>query len=38
VCSLPERHVTFNNLREVFTLPGIDWRTTTFYGIFHAQW
>uniref|UniRef100_A0A8C7NDJ3 Sema domain-containing protein n=1 Tax=Oncorhynchus mykiss TaxID=8022 RepID=A0A8C7NDJ3_ONCMY len=38
VCSLPERHVTFNNLRAVFTLPGTDWRTTTFYGIFHAQW
>uniref|UniRef100_A0A3P8XLK6 Sema domain-containing protein n=1 Tax=Esox lucius TaxID=8010 RepID=A0A3P8XLK6_ESOLU len=38
VCSLPERHVTFNNLRAVFTLPGPDWRTTTFYGIFHAQW
>uniref|UniRef100_A0A8C6TLD2 Sema domain-containing protein n=1 Tax=Neogobius melanostomus TaxID=47308 RepID=A0A8C6TLD2_9GOBI len=37
-CSLPERHVSFNNLRAVFTLPGQDWRTTTFYGIFHAQW
>ncbi|KAJ8263444.1 hypothetical protein COCON_G00159010 [Conger conger] len=38
VCSLPERHVTFNNLRAVFTLPGPDWRSTAFYGIFHAQW
>uniref|UniRef100_A0A3Q3WVZ6 Semaphorin-4C n=1 Tax=Mola mola TaxID=94237 RepID=A0A3Q3WVZ6_MOLML len=37
-CSLPERHVSFNNLRAVFTLPGQDWRGTTFYGIFHAQW
>ncbi|XP_014822898.1 PREDICTED: semaphorin-4C [Poecilia mexicana] len=37
-CSLPERHVSFNNLRAVFTLPGPDWRGTTFYGIFHAQW
>ncbi|XP_074493346.1 semaphorin-4C [Sebastes fasciatus] len=37
-CSLPERHVYFNNLRAVFTLPGQDWRGTTFYGIFHAQW
>ncbi|XP_049907522.1 semaphorin-4C [Epinephelus moara] len=37
-CSLPERHVYFNNLRAVFTLPGPDWRGTTFYGIFHAQW
>ncbi|XP_034027012.1 semaphorin-4C isoform X2 [Thalassophryne amazonica] len=37
-CSLPERHVAFNNLRAVFTLPGQDWRGTTFYGIFHAQW
>uniref|UniRef100_A0A3P8VGH1 Sema domain-containing protein n=1 Tax=Cynoglossus semilaevis TaxID=244447 RepID=A0A3P8VGH1_CYNSE len=37
-CSLPERHVSFNNLRAVFTLPGQDWRATTFYGIFHAQW
>ncbi|KAG9334368.1 hypothetical protein JZ751_008187 [Albula glossodonta] len=38
VCSLPERHVTFNNLRAVFTLPGPDWRSTSFFGIFHAQW
>ncbi|XP_030647333.1 semaphorin-4C [Chanos chanos] len=38
ICSLPERHITFNNLRAVFTLPGADWRTTTFYGLFHAQW
>ncbi|KAJ8415412.1 hypothetical protein AAFF_G00423920 [Aldrovandia affinis] len=38
VCSLPERHVTFNNLRAVFTLPGPDWRSTAFFGIFHAQW
>ncbi|KPP68862.1 semaphorin-4C-like [Scleropages formosus] len=38
VCSLPERHVSFNNLRAVFTLPEADWRTTAFYGIFHAQW
>ncbi|KAG7480947.1 hypothetical protein MATL_G00061650 [Megalops atlanticus] len=38
VCSLPERHVTFNNLRAVFTLPGPEWRSTTFFGIFHAQW
>lgn len=37
-CSLPERHVAFNNLRAVFTLPGQDWRGTAFYGIFHAQW
>uniref|UniRef100_A0AAQ5YSH6 Sema domain-containing protein n=1 Tax=Amphiprion ocellaris TaxID=80972 RepID=A0AAQ5YSH6_AMPOC len=37
-CSLPERHVSFNNLRAVFTLLGQDWRGTTFYGIFHAQW
>ena len=37
-CSLPERHVSFNNLRAVYTLPGQDWRGTTFYGIFHAQW
>uniref|UniRef100_A0A7N8Y4V3 Sema domain-containing protein n=1 Tax=Mastacembelus armatus TaxID=205130 RepID=A0A7N8Y4V3_9TELE len=37
-CSLPERHISFNNLRAVFTLPGQDWRGTTFYGIFHAQW
>lgn len=37
-CSLPERHVSFNNLRAVFTLPGQDWRGTTFFGIFHAQW
>lgn len=37
-CSLSERHVSFNNLRAVFTLPGPDWRGTTFYGIFHAQW
>ncbi|KAK2837665.1 hypothetical protein Q5P01_014877 [Channa striata] len=37
-CSIPERHVSFNNLRAVFTLPGQDWRGTTFYGIFHAQW
>ncbi|MEQ2241055.1 Semaphorin-4C [Ilyodon furcidens] len=37
-CSLPERHVSFNNLRAVFTLPGQDWRGTTFYSIFHAQW
>ncbi|TNM90030.1 hypothetical protein fugu_004264, partial [Takifugu bimaculatus] len=37
-CSLSERHVSFNNLRAVFTLPGQDWRGTTFYGIFHAQW
>ncbi|KAF3696135.1 Semaphorin-4C M-Sema F Semaphorin-C-like 1 [Channa argus] len=37
-CSIPERHVAFNNLRAVFTLPGQDWRGTTFYGIFHAQW
>ncbi|TWW60745.1 Semaphorin-4C M-Sema F [Takifugu flavidus] len=36
-CSLSERHVSFNNLRAVFTLPGQDWRGTTFYGIFHAQ-
>ncbi|KAA8592954.1 hypothetical protein FQN60_018409 [Etheostoma spectabile] len=37
-CSLPERHVSFNNLRAVFTLPGQDWRGTSFFGIFHAQW
>lgn len=37
-CSLPERHVSFNNLRAVFTLPGPDWRGTAFFGIFHAQW
>ncbi|XP_077457962.1 semaphorin-4C [Stigmatopora argus] len=37
-CSLPERHVSFNNLRAVFTLPGQDWKGTTFFGIFHAQW
>uniref|UniRef100_A0A8C1YFZ2 Sema domain-containing protein n=1 Tax=Cyprinus carpio TaxID=7962 RepID=A0A8C1YFZ2_CYPCA len=38
MCSFPERHITFNNLRAVFTLPGADWRSTSFYGIFHAQW
>uniref|UniRef100_A0A8C1KW87 Semaphorin-4C n=1 Tax=Cyprinus carpio TaxID=7962 RepID=A0A8C1KW87_CYPCA len=38
MCSFPERHITFNNLRAVFTLPGTDWRSTSFYGIFHAQW
>uniref|UniRef100_A0A672S6K1 Sema domain-containing protein n=1 Tax=Sinocyclocheilus grahami TaxID=75366 RepID=A0A672S6K1_SINGR len=38
MCSFPERHITFNNLRAVFTLPGADWRSTNFYGIFHAQW
>ncbi|TRY91211.1 hypothetical protein DNTS_018841 [Danionella cerebrum] len=38
MCSFPERHITFNNLRAVFTLPGADWRGTSFYGIFHAQW
>uniref|UniRef100_A0A669DJW8 Sema domain-containing protein n=1 Tax=Oreochromis niloticus TaxID=8128 RepID=A0A669DJW8_ORENI len=32
-CSLPERHVYFNNLRAVFTLPGQDWRGTTFYAV-----
>ncbi|TKS77961.1 Semaphorin-4C M-Sema F [Collichthys lucidus] len=34
----PERHISFNNLRAVFTLQGPDWRGTTFFGIFHAQW
>ncbi|XP_076854033.1 semaphorin-4C [Brachyhypopomus gauderio] len=38
VCSIPERHITFNNLQAVFTLPGSDWRGATFYGVFHAQW
>lgn len=38
MCSFPERHITFNNLRAVFTLPGADWKSTSFYGIFHAQW
>ncbi|XP_077571532.1 semaphorin-4C-like [Stigmatopora nigra] len=37
-CSLPERHVSFNNLRAVFTLQGQDWKGTAFFGIFHAQW
>ncbi|CAL8346473.1 unnamed protein product [Lota lota] len=38
VCSLPERHVAFNNLRATFTLPGQEWGSTIFFGIFHAQW
>uniref|UniRef100_A0A673N2S4 Semaphorin-4C-like n=1 Tax=Sinocyclocheilus rhinocerous TaxID=307959 RepID=A0A673N2S4_9TELE len=38
MCSFPERHITFNNLRAVFTLPGTDWKSTSFYSIFHAQW
>ncbi|XP_062399079.1 semaphorin-4C [Sardina pilchardus] len=38
VCSLRDRHVTFNKLRAVFTLPGLDWRGTSFFGLFHAQW
>uniref|UniRef100_A0A8B9I1Z4 Sema domain-containing protein n=1 Tax=Astyanax mexicanus TaxID=7994 RepID=A0A8B9I1Z4_ASTMX len=38
VCSIPERHITFNNLRAVFTLPSPDWKNTVFYGVFHAQW
>ncbi|XP_072565072.1 semaphorin-4C [Paramormyrops kingsleyae] len=38
MCSLPERHVTFNNLRTVYTVSQPDWRNTAFYGIFHAQW
>ncbi|XP_015197371.2 semaphorin-4C isoform X2 [Lepisosteus oculatus] len=38
VCSLPERHVTFNTLRAVYTLTAADWRNTAFYAIFHAQW
>lgn len=38
VCSIPERHITFNNLRAVFTLPSADWKNTVFYGVFHAQW
>ncbi|MCJ8747120.1 hypothetical protein PDJAM_G00149770 [Pangasius djambal] len=38
VCSLPERHITFNHLQAVFTMQGADWRNTVFYGVFHAQW
>ncbi|KAB5528739.1 hypothetical protein PHYPO_G00143650 [Pangasianodon hypophthalmus] len=38
VCSLPERHITFNHLQAVFTMQGADWRSTVFYGVFHAQW
>uniref|UniRef100_A0AAY4BG90 Sema domain-containing protein n=1 Tax=Denticeps clupeoides TaxID=299321 RepID=A0AAY4BG90_9TELE len=37
-CSLRDRHITFNKLRAIFTLPGPDWRGTTFYGLFHTQW
>ncbi|MBN3297896.1 SEM4C protein, partial [Amia calva] len=37
LCTLPERHVTFNTLRAMFTFSDRDWRNTAFFAIFHAQ-
>jgi plexin B len=38
VCSAPDWHLYFNQLRATYTLQGASWHNTTFFGVFRARW
>ncbi|XP_064421337.1 semaphorin-4C [Latimeria chalumnae] len=38
VCFIPELQLHFNQIQTIFTLGARNWRNTTFFSVFRAQW